>query len=73
MEIWVILQEQGCSSSWTDLAFWSAAVTYEAAEEKLREVVNRGGVGGFSRGRDPSGDVVVWAGRSTWRIRKVVL
>ncbi|MVN86837.1 hypothetical protein GO986_08680 [Deinococcus sp. HMF7620] len=70
--VWVILCEQGLGYSWTDLAFWDVAETYEAAEKKLRAVTDQNG-GGFTASWSKPEDVKIWAGRLTWRIKKVAL
>ena len=68
--VWVILYEKGPGYSWTDLAFWGAAETYEAALKKLTKAV--GPPNATSRS-SLDHDVHVYRKGQTWRIRKVLL
>lgn len=68
--IWVILYERSPGYSWTDLAFWGAATTYEAALEKLSKVI---GPPNVIYGHQGDKDVRILRRGRTWRIRQVPL
>lgn len=68
--VWVILCERGTGYSWTDLAFWDVADSYDAALAKLTAVIGPTSVTSGSRHDE---DIRVYRRGQTWRIRQVAL
>lgn len=70
LHVWVILYENGAGYSWTDLAFWGVADSYEAALAKLTAVIGPVSVVSGSRHDE---DKRAYRRGQVWRIRQVAL